>query len=75
MRSTLVYGNLLPSIGFYGGGRTNPYVGSLLDDCNPASKEPMYGLFRPNRLYELGQKEVKQHMEFKANSPNSISWE
>ena len=24
-------------------GQTNPYIGSLLDDCNPASKEPMYG--------------------------------
>jgi hypothetical protein len=32
----------------YGGGRTNPYLDSLLDDCSHASKEPVYGLFRPN---------------------------
>ena len=31
-----------------GGGQTNPYTGSLLDDCNPASKEPMYMLFHHN---------------------------
>ena len=30
------------------GGQTNPYNGSLLDDCNPASKGPVYGLFWPN---------------------------
>ena len=29
-------------------GRTNPYDGSLLGECNHASKEPMYALFRPN---------------------------
>ena len=28
------------------GRRTNPYIGFLLDDCNLASKEPMYRLFR-----------------------------
>ena len=32
-----------------GGRRTNPYNGSLLDDCNLASKEPMYGVFRQSR--------------------------
>ena len=30
------------------GGQTNPYIGSLLDDCSPAFKEPVYGLFRTN---------------------------
>ena len=32
------------------GGQTRSYTGSLLDDYNLASKEPMYGLFRPNHL-------------------------
>ena len=31
-----------------GGGQTNPYIGSLFDDCNLASKEPMYMSFPPN---------------------------
>ena len=31
-----------------GGGGTNPYTSSLLDDCNIASKKPVYMLFRPN---------------------------
>ena len=26
----------------------NPYIGTLLDDCSPANKEPMYGLFLLN---------------------------
>ena len=31
-----------------GEGQINPYIGSLLDAYNHASKEPMYELFRPN---------------------------
>ena len=30
------------------GQQTNPYIGSLLDDCSLVSKEPMYGFFCPN---------------------------
>ena len=30
-------------------GRTNPYIGSLLDAFTLASKERVYMLFRPNR--------------------------
>lgn len=33
-----------------GGGRTIPYIGSLLDDYSPVSKVPIYRLFRSNFL-------------------------
>ena len=32
---------------FIRGGQTNPYTGSLLDDCSPAFKESMYEMFHP----------------------------
>jgi hypothetical protein len=43
---------LQPSINFEWarGGQINPYIGSLLNDCNLASKELVYGLFRPSPL-------------------------
>ena len=34
------------------GGQIDPYIGSLLYDCSLASKELVYGMFRPAHLYE-----------------------
>ena len=37
----------------WGGGWTNPYIGSLLDDCGPTSREVVYMLFRPNKRWAM----------------------
>ena len=48
------------------GGQIDPYTGgSLLDDCNPTSKEPLYGLFRPipQCMYNLNFTNVTNRRE------------
>ena len=37
----------------YEDGELTPYIHSLLDDCSPTSKEPMYGLFHSKWLLYL----------------------